>query len=102
MHLFLHLDQFGASGFFLEARQQQKKLGKSSRFELSPNHQWWCAKWKLGWNTYALHTYFCTFGADLCAQSVLINKISASELRRKLIKSALLVGLMQKTVKVLL
>ena len=33
------------------------------------------------------------FGADLYAQSVLINKISASELRRKYIKSALLVGL---------
>ncbi len=28
----------------------------------------------------------------LCAQSVIINKISASELRRKFIKSALLVG----------
>ncbi len=31
-------------------------------------------------------------GADLYAQSVIINKISASELSRKLIKSALLVG----------
>ncbi len=29
---------------------------------------------------YALNTRFCTFGADLYAQSVLINKISASEL----------------------
>ncbi len=37
-------------------------------------------------------TRFCTFGADLYSQSVLINKISASELSRKLIKSALLVG----------
>ncbi len=35
---------------------------------------------------------FLTFGADLHAQSVLINKISASELRQKFIKSALLVG----------
>ena len=41
---------------------------------------------------YTLHTRFCTFGTHLCAQSALINKISASELRRKLIKSALLVG----------
>ncbi len=32
------------------------------------------------------------FGTDLYAQSVLINKISASELGRKLIKVALLVG----------
>ena len=39
-----------------------------------------------------LHTRFCTFGADLHAQSVIIKKISASELRRKFIKSALLVG----------
>ncbi len=35
---------------------------------------------------------FCTFGTDSYAQSVLINKISASDLSRKLIKSALLVG----------
>ena len=35
---------------------------------------------------------FCTLGADLYAQLVLTNKISASELRRKFIKSALLVG----------
>ena len=41
---------------------------------------------------YTLHTLFCMFGADLCAQSVLLNKISASELSRKFIKSALLVG----------
>ncbi len=41
---------------------------------------------------YTLHTCFCMFGADLYAQSVLINKVSASELSRKLIKSALLVG----------
>ncbi len=41
---------------------------------------------------YTLHTRFCTFGADLCAQSVLINKNSSSELSRKFIKSALLVG----------
>ena len=33
-------------------------------------------------------------GTDLHAQSVLVNKISASELSRKFIKSALLVGLL--------
>ncbi len=38
------------------------------------------------------HTRFCTFGGDLYAQSALTNKISASELTRKFIKSALLVG----------
>ncbi len=32
------------------------------------------------------------FGTDLSAQSVLISKISSSELRRKFVKSALLVG----------
>ncbi len=42
--------------------------------------------------TYTLHKLFFTFGADLYAKLVLINKISASELSRKFIKSALLVG----------
>ena len=43
---------------------------------------------------YTLHTrFFCTFGGDLYAQLVLINKISALELSRKFIKSALLVGM---------
>ena len=41
---------------------------------------------------YTLHTHFCTFGANLYGQSVLINKIPASELSRKFVKSALLVG----------
>ena len=36
------------------------------------------------------------FGADLHAQLVLSNKISASELRRRFIKSALLVGMWRK------
>ncbi len=45
---------------------------------LLPNHQRWHAKWKLSRNTtYTLHASFCTFGADLHAQSVLSNKISA-------------------------
>ncbi len=57
-----------------------------------PNHQQLYAKWKLSRNMYTLHTRFCTFGAHLYAQSVFVNKISAAELRRKLSKSALLVG----------
>ena len=58
-----------------------------------PNHQRWHAEWKLSRNMYyTLRTRFHTFGADLHAQSVLINKISASELSRKFAKSALLVG----------
>ncbi len=56
-----------------------------------PNHQR-MQKWKLSWNIYRLHTHFCTFGTDLHAQPVLVNEISASELRWKFIKSALLVG----------
>ncbi len=43
------------------------------------------------------YTFFACFRADLYAQSVIINKVSASELRRKIIKSALLVGQMQIT-----
>ncbi len=59
----------------------------------SPNHQRWYAKWKLSWNLHTLHAhFFCTFGANLYAQSVLIDKISASELSLKFIMGALLVG----------
>ncbi len=61
-------------------------------WDILPNHQRWYAKWKLSWNMHTLHTRFCTFGTDLHAPSVLSNKTSASELSRKLIKSALLVG----------
>ncbi len=42
---------------------------------------------------YTLRTrFFARFGADLYAQSVIINRISASELSWKFIESALLVG----------
>ena len=41
--------------------------------------------------THCIHVS-CTFGTNLYAQSMLINKISASELSQKFIKSALLVG----------
>ena len=57
-----------------------------------PNQQRWYAEWKLSRSTYMLSTRFRTFRTNLHAQSVLINKISASELTRKFIKSALLVG----------
>ena len=50
------------------------------------------AKWKLSWNICTLHTGFCTFGTNLYAPLVLTNKVSASELSWKFIKSALLVG----------
>ncbi len=58
-----------------------------------PNHQQCYEKWKLSRNMYKLHTCFCTFGADSYAQSALINKISALELRRKFIKDPSLVGI---------
>ncbi len=44
--------------------------------------------------THCIHV-FCTFGADLYPQSVLIDKMSASELSRKFVKSALLVGILE-------
>ena len=43
----------------------------------TPNHQRWYAKWNLSRNAYTLHARFCTFGTDLYAKSMLINKISA-------------------------
>ena len=42
--------------------------------------------------TYRWHTCFCKFGADLHAQSVLIDKMSAPELSREFTKSAFVVG----------
>ncbi len=45
----------------------------------------------VGIRTHCMHI-FCMFGADLYAQSLLSNKISASELSRKFIKGPLLVG----------
>ena len=52
-----------------------------------PNHQRGYAKWNLSWNyRYTLHTCFCMFGTNLYAQSVLINKISASQLSQKFVK----------------
>ena len=58
----------------------------------APNQQRWYAKCKLSRNMYTLYTRFYTFGPDFHAESVISNKISASELSRKFIKSALLVG----------
>ncbi len=72
---------------------QMMKLSHLKQSGRMPNHQRWYARWKLSWNMYTMHTRFCTFRADLYAQSVLTNKISASELSPKFInKSALLVG----------
>ncbi len=41
---------------------------------LRPTSNGGVQKWKLGRNTYTLHTRLCTFGADLRAQSVLGSK----------------------------
>ena len=72
-----------------------KHVEKLSDFHVSfwaPNHQRWHAKWKFGRNAYTFRTRLRTFDSDLHAQSVIINKISASELTKKFVKSALLVG----------
>ncbi len=51
-----------------------------------PTTNWWHAKWELSQDMYALRTHSRTFDADLHADSVIIRKISALELRRKFIK----------------
>ncbi len=59
----------------------------------SPNHQWWYAKWELSRNLYALHTRFLhIWRRFVCSVGAFTTKISASELSRKFIESALLVG----------
>ncbi len=52
----------------------------------------------VGISTRCAHVFAC-FGTDLYAQSVPINKISASELGRKLINSASLVGQVRKYIR---
>ena len=61
----------------------------------TPNQQRWCArKWRLSRNTHTLHTRFfvARLTPDCMLTRCLGTKISASELRRKLIEGALLVG----------
>ncbi len=59
----------------------------------SPNQQRWHAKRKLCRNTNSLRTHFCTFACRLaCSVGAYQQKIPASELGRKFIKSALLAG----------
>ncbi len=54
--------------------------------------RWWHANWKLRICKRCIHVRKHVWAPDLYAQLVIINKISASELSRKLNKSALLVG----------
>ncbi len=60
----------------------------------SPTTNGGTQKWKLGRNAHALRTrLLSTFPRPTCVLSrCLVTKISASELGRKLVKSALLVG----------
>ena len=78
---------------FLRSHALQKKEGKKVEKKRStcPTYGWY-EKLKLSWIMYTLRTCFCTFGANVHAQLVLIDKITALELRRKSMISALLVG----------
>ncbi len=71
----------------VELSPEQLLLFVSSGMFYTPTTNGGMQKWKLGRNMYTLHARFCTFGADLHAQSVIVNKISASELTRKFTKS---------------
>ena len=58
-----------------------------------PNHQRWHAKGKRSQNMCTLRACFCMLGHRFAMLSrCLVKKISASELRRKFIKNAMLVG----------
>ena len=81
-----------ANPSFFSLSPRRTRVEKMGNRVCLPNHQRWRAKWKLSRNVHTLHTRFGTFGTELYAQSVLSNKISALELTRKFIKSALLVG----------
>ncbi len=80
-------DQFGGCG----GGEQGNTVGDNPPLVNTPNHQRWYTNGSSVEILYIHIAYiFCMFGANLYAQSVLINKISASELSRKFI-SALLV-----------
>ncbi len=85
-------DNFACKRAACVCERERERRRERERERDGPNHQRWYAKWKLSRNMYALHARFCTFDADLHAQSALRNKISASDLSRKFIESALLVG----------
>ena len=53
-----------------------------------------CKMGALSEYVHVAYMFFCTFGVDLYDQSVRTKKNSASELSRKFIKSALLVGML--------
>ncbi len=80
----LHLDNFYLGFFFGQL------CGVHSFY---PTSNGWHAEWELSLNTHELHTHYCTFCRRLaCSVLDYWTKISASELRRKFIKSALLAG----------
>ena len=78
----------------MEKRRGGREAIIIQSFVLLPNHQRRYANMKaqLEYMHIAYTFFFCTFGTDLYAQSVLINKTSTSELSWKFIQSALLVG----------
>ena len=103
--------------FFLEGDDSLSKenlivflIGSSSTDKMSVGGQTrdrtrsWCASCNYPTTNGGMHkveaqsetSFFCTFGTDLYAQSVISNKIAASELGRKFNKGPLLVGQQQK------
>ena len=66
--------------FFFKCSKQSRKQAVISA--VRPNHQRWYAKMEAqSEHVHIAYRFFCTSGGDLHAQSVLVNKISASELR---------------------
>ncbi len=74
--------------FFFKCSKQSRKQAVISA--VRPNHQRWYAKMEAqSEHVHIAYRFFCTSGGDLHAQSVLVNKISASEFCRNSIMSAL-------------
>ncbi len=64
-------------------KEERDRRGQRDRVR-APNQQRWYANYEICVHTLLIHV-FCTFGTDLCAQSVISNKISASEPSRKFV-----------------
>ncbi len=60
-----------SDGYSQSSSGHRLHRGRYSQLSI-PNHQRWYAKWKLSRNMCTLQTRFCTFGANLYAESVIM------------------------------
>ena len=86
-------DRSGGVIGLVNTRQANQAKVKEWAKRCVPNHQQWCAKRKAQSEyVHIAYTLLARLALTCMLQSVLSKEISASELTRKFIRSALLVG----------